>query len=755
MPGIDVGAPGVRVTEVDPKISRLPRVPTDKCGIVGVTERGRLGPYETNSFDEWVNEYGSFTADSLDMACAAMGYFDNGGRSLITVRTVHYTDLTDPATKASAAASIYLTTASTQTYGSVTTGNTEPFRLDPADTLVFDVDGGGNETATFDAAQAGRQSSGCNPSGFSGGETLTLTMDNDGIVQTITFLAGDITVALVAQRINNLLEGGYCEVVAAGAEIKVWSDTYGTSSDVEVVGGTGAASLGLSVGSTAGTGDVADIRAVTATEIKNVVVADCASLTATEVTIAGGAVTFSTPTIGAGGSIECDATSTADDAAKCNLDNAVHNGSAAGAGNMATATAKSDGAWANGWAIVVSAATNGNSSYFDAKIQDGDGVQKRYYANCITTVSDPDYFLDKFNDDPENYYVGMADLLSGTAPANRPTNGTYTLAGGDSGIAALADTDFVGNSAGPTGFYELDTVEDLRTLICPGKASSTVHNGMVTYCDTWRNRTVQAIMDPPANYTDAQIRTYVVTTAALKGASETCMITWPRGHMANPRPAVITNDDTLQNVGLVNVPTSGHVAGAWARNDSSHAAGVYQPPAGTDLPLRGLLGVEINSAGQERHPVDDSRKRAQVYDDLINCIRKGPGGVFIDGTRMLKADGNFPTVGQRRGASHIKLTIETGMPWIPHKNITAKLRRRIDRTVRGWLNGEVRNGAFVSEVPAEAYSWSIGDDLNPPSVQAQRRIKASLGLAFAEPADFMDVDLYKDTRAYEEELARS
>jgi len=721
--------------------------------MVGVTERGRLGPFEANSFDEWVNEYGGFTTDSLDMAVAAMGYYDNGGKSLTTIRTVHYTDLTDPTTKASVAASVNIDTTSTQTYGSVTMGVAAPVRLDPADTLIFSVDGGANETATFDASAGFIIGAGAAVGGFVGGETLTLAIDF-GVTQTITMQAGDITVPLVAQRINNELEGGWCEVIA-GPELKVWSDLMGTDSDVEIIGGTGRAAMGLAIGNNTGLGDVGNIRAVTALEIQTVVVADCASLSVVEVTISANVVTFATPTIGIAGDITCMAASTADDATKCDLDNVLHAGTAAGAGAMATLTAKSDGAWANGWDLVVSAASNGDATYFDAKIQDSDGVAKRYYVNCITTTTDPDYFVDKINDDAENFYATIADLLSGTAPANRPTNGTYSLAAGNSGIAALADTDFVGNSAGPTGLYELDTVEDLRTLIVPGKGTSTVHNGMITYCDTWRNLTVQAIFDPPANYTDAQIRTYVVTTAALKGASETAMITWPRGHIANPRPAVISNDDTNKNVGLVNVPTSGHVAGVWARSDAAHAAGVYQPPAGTDLPLRGLLGVEINSAGQKKHPVDDSRKRAQCYDDLINCIRKGPGGVFIDGTRMLKADGNFPTVGQRRGASHVKITIETGMPWIPHKNITKALRSRIDRTVRGWLKGETTNGAFVSDKPAEAFSWNIGDDLNPASVQAQRRIKASLGLAFAEPADFMDVDLYKDTRAYEEELARS
>lgn len=751
--GLDVNAPGVRSWESASKLVAMPALASDVCLMAGVTERGRLDAYVSNNFDEWRAEYGGITADSFDAYIAAFGYFENGGRNLVFVRVVHYTDLTDPATKASVAASISITTTSTQTYGSVTTGNTSPFRLDPGDTLIFKIDGGGAETATFDAAQAGVQSSGCNPTGFTGGETLTLDIDNSGITQTIIFQAGDITVALAAQRINNELEGGYAEVVAAGAEIKIWSDTYGTDSDVEIIGGTGRAALGFSIGSTAGTGDVGNIRAITATEIQTRVVADCASLSITEVTISGGAVTFSTPTIGASGSIQCDAASTADDAGKCNLDNAVHSGTAAGAGNMATLTAKSDGAWANGWTLTVSAASNGDSDYFDAELKDANGVRQRYWANNITTTTDADYFQSKWNDDAENYYVTVTDLLSGTAPANRPTNGIYTLASGDSGIAALADGDYVGNSAGPTGLYLFDTTENARTLTVPGKATSTVHNGMVTYCDTWRNKTIVAIMDPPEQYTDAQVRTYWKTTASLKGSSEMVEMIWPRGHIQNPRPAVLTNDGVVKNnVGVVNIPLSGHSAGSWARNDAQ-PAGVFQPPAGSDLRLQGVLGLEIISSGQEKHPVEDPRKRANVYDDLINPVRRGSGGVFVDGTRMAKSDGNFPTIGQRRGACHIKLTIEAGIPFAIHKNIKEPLLRKIDRSVRIWLERLTTQGAFVSDDPAQAFSWNVGLDQNPPSVQLQRKINAKLGLAFAEPADFVDLELYKDIRRYEEELA--
>jgi len=43
-----------------------------------------------SSFDELQTKFGGFTPDS-DLALAAMGFFENGGSQLWTVRTAHYT----------------------------------------------------------------------------------------------------------------------------------------------------------------------------------------------------------------------------------------------------------------------------------------------------------------------------------------------------------------------------------------------------------------------------------------------------------------------------------------------------------------------------------------------------------------------------------------------------------------------------------------------------------------------------------------
>ena len=94
------------------------------------------------------------------------------------------------------------------------------------------------------------------PTAFAGGETLDLTIDGTNFLTT--FDAADQTAAQVAARINAAaaLAGLAAPraIVATSGQLELTSVNTGAQGSVEVVGGTGAATLGLSVGTTAGSG---------------------------------------------------------------------------------------------------------------------------------------------------------------------------------------------------------------------------------------------------------------------------------------------------------------------------------------------------------------------------------------------------------------------------------------------------------------------------------------------------------------------
>ncbi len=98
----------VVIVEEEPRLRNIPSLPTAIVGAVGVTERGPIGQAVlVTSFEEFVGTFGGFTPNS-DLALAVSGFFENGGQVMWVVRTVHYTNPLDGATRTSKAATLRL-----------------------------------------------------------------------------------------------------------------------------------------------------------------------------------------------------------------------------------------------------------------------------------------------------------------------------------------------------------------------------------------------------------------------------------------------------------------------------------------------------------------------------------------------------------------------------------------------------------------------------------------------------------------------
>jgi len=150
-----------------------------------------------------------------------------------------------------------------------------PFNLEPGDTLEISVDGGPAATATWDAAAAVRPGAGfVSPTGFLGGETLELSIDG-GPTRVIVFTVAEQTVAQVSAYINSQMAAQVSSV--NGAELDLNGIVRGTAGSVEVIGGTALATIGQTVGTSTGTGDVANIDSVSQAEVAAVIEADIAN----------------------------------------------------------------------------------------------------------------------------------------------------------------------------------------------------------------------------------------------------------------------------------------------------------------------------------------------------------------------------------------------------------------------------------------------------------------------------------------------
>lgn len=733
----------VVVVESEAQVRAIPESETAVAGFVGLTERGPIGVATlVSSWDEYLKTFGGYVADS-DLPQAVQGFFENGGRYARIVRTCHYTDVDTPGSYTATKGTVTLETEGGQeTTGSVVSDESAPFAIEDGDTLIASIDGGENATATFVAKPAAVENDAGATYDFSGDAELDVEIN--GAEQTVTMTSGYFvdqsaaTAAEAAAAINAQLRGGRAYLSSGGTRITIESDKRGTDASVQVTGGDANTELEFPTAAVAGTGNVDDADSVTGAEIKTIVEA------AIDGSVVSGStyVTFATETPGADGSIQFAETSTA--LAKIGLDTVKHSGADSDPGETVRIDARDPGAYAARVTVRIADATSGEAEEFNLQVLVDDAVAESF--PNLTMVPDGDRYIETMlnHADYGSRYVAAVDLdLDGTDEERRPANGTSAaLSGGGDGLTSLADTDFIGSPAGKTGLYAFDVVEDLSLLAVPGRATSAVHNAMITYCETYRGGLVFAVLDVPEDSTAEEAVTYVSSTAALYDLSEHGAIYWPWAQVINPSQRVFGTADRIT------VPPSGHICGLFARTDASQPGGVYLPPAGVERGiLRGVVGFETTEA-------QDERKRDLVYPKRINPLTTARGlPRYIDGNRTLKGNGNFPGIAERRGVSYIERSIRSGLEFARHSNNDGELRARVERTVIGFLLRQMRVGAFRSTNPATAFFVDVSDRLNPPSEQFAGRLHVRVGLATQKAIDWVILDISQDTRALDEELA--
>lgn len=159
------------------------------------------------------------------------------------------------------------------------TASAGPWSLSAASqTIVFAIDGAGDSTATFTAVAASVTGAAASFATLGAGEYVDISIDGKTAVRT-TFQTGDTTIGAVVSRINAAF--GSPIASNSSSQLKLASSTLGTSSSVQIVSGsTGTvAKLGHSVGTSSGSGAVANLNAVTFAELKTLVEAASASST--------------------------------------------------------------------------------------------------------------------------------------------------------------------------------------------------------------------------------------------------------------------------------------------------------------------------------------------------------------------------------------------------------------------------------------------------------------------------------------------
>ncbi|WP_158893776.1 phage tail sheath family protein [Amycolatopsis anabasis] len=287
---------------------------------------------------------------------------------------------------------------------------------------------------------------------------------------------------------------------------------------------------------------------------------------------------------------------------------------------------------------------------------------------------------------------------------------------------AVDARDYVGDSADRTGFGGLEAVDEVTMLAVPDLMAAyqrgtmtaedvkAVQLGMIAHCELMSDRV--AILDTPPGLNAQQVKEWREDVTGYD--SKYAALYWPWIKVADPVAGT-----------QVFVPPSGHLAGVWARNDSSR--GVHKAPA--NEVVRGAVTLELNITKGEHDLLNPI---------AVNCLRSFRGqGIRVWGARTLSSDPEWRYLNVRRLFNYVEKSILQGTNWVVFEPNDPKLWDSVKRTVTMFLRRVWRDGALFGRTPNEAFFVKCDEENNPQENRDAGILTVEIGIAPVKPAEFV------------------
>lgn len=244
--------------------------------------------------------------------------------------------------------------------------------------------------------------------------------------------------------------------------------------------------------------------------------------------------------------------------------------------------------------------------------------------------------------------------------------------------------------------------------------------------ERWQSRLV--------DFADEQ-RSFIVLLDVPPRLSPRQILAWrTRFHSAyaaayHPWLKAVRTDDPRERP--VEVPPSAVAAGMVAQREM--ARGVSHGPANV------LAAGVVDVVEEVPDPVHDV-----LHPEGINVYRRDRDGVRLTAARTLSRDPNWRQLSVRRLVTLIRRTLERQMQWAVFEPNDARLRSEVRRMVTGYLRRLFQSGAFRGATEEEAFFVVCDEALNPERIVEAGQLITHLGVAPAEPVEFIVLRLLRD-----------
>ena len=289
-------------------------------------------------------------------------------------------------------------------------------------------------------------------------------------------------------------------------------------------------------------------------------------------------------------------------------------------------------------------------------------------------------------------------------------------------LEAPKAADFNGDVSARTGVDGLEVLDDVTMVVVPDLMTTmpgekldlemvkSVQTQMIAHCERCGDRV--AILDTPPNMTPQEVKAWRMETTGFDSSYAAMYYPW-----------IKVSDPATDKI--ITIPPSGHIAGVWARNDTTR--GVHKAPANEVVSL--AVGLEYQTTKGEQDTLNPNG---------VNCIRAFPGrGIRVWGARTLSSDPAWRYINVRRLYNYVEKSIENGTQWVVFEPNDRALWSRVDRDITAFLRGVWRDGALFGNTPSEAFYVKVDDELNPPESRDLGRLIIEIGMCPVKPAEFV------------------
>ena len=275
------------------------------------------------------------------------------------------------------------------------------------------------------------------------------------------------------------------------------------------------------------------------------------------------------------------------------------------------------------------------------------------------------------------------------------------------------------------GLKALETVDEIAILAAPGYTDAGSYAALLGHCELLHDRV--AILDSPEVVED--INDLLNVAVEKPGSGDEKSGKRPRnsdGGFGSFYYPWITVRDPLNPTQRVNSAPSGHIAGIWARSDTTR--GVHKTPA-NEL-VRGALSLTHALSRDEIGLLNDAG---------VNSLRFfSREGIRVWGGRTLAASSSeWRYLNVRRLFNMIEESIVESTRWIVFEPNDYTLWKSIRRDITAFLTLLWRDGALLGRTPQEAFFVKCDEETNPPESIDRGYVVTIIGIAPVKPAEFI------------------